>query len=233
MLLRRSVRGFVVGGLLGLGGSSGVWSSVEKEAQELVQESLSQATSFEGQQEAERIVQESFSVADVPETKAEAAQIVEGSLGDAEPVQERAFKEGQGCSGLSSLSSPKCPHASGSQKEVFLLFVSFSLPEASLQQLSAQMKALGGRVILKGLIEDSFQKTQEKLFKMGLELEIDPLLFESYGITRVPTYVLSQGSTYDQVAGHISPQTALELLSEQGTLKEVASHFLSKQGERG
>lgn len=116
----------------------------------------------------------------------------------------------------------------------FLVFVSFSMSDQALRDLSHAMKYFGGRLVITGLLNNAFQATRQKILDLGIEADIDPTLFETYGIKRVPTYVLTRKSdakTFDQLAGHISPQAALEIFKEKGSLSCLAaSLLLSRRG---
>ena len=108
-------------------------------------------------------------------------------------------------------------------KTELLVFVSLSMPEASLKQLAFEAEQWGGRLILQGLLENSFQKTLPKLQRLQLNLEIDPTLFDLFQINRVPTFVRCRTSTdgplfpgHDRITGNISLQAALEHFKSLG-----------------
>lgn len=61
-----------------------------------------------------------------------------------------------------------------------LVFVSFSMPGASLKALHAQVTRLKGKLVLRGLINGSFRETAQKLKDLQIEAIIDPILFEAY-----------------------------------------------------
>lgn len=100
------------------------------------------------------------------------------------------------------------------------LFVSSSIPEATLVALATDAAPLRTPVILRGLVGDSLQNmmaTMAPLLKVGAGLEIDPLLFEAYGIEHVPAVVLTCGARgegpYAVVYG-IGPSAALPVLQK-------------------
>lgn len=113
-----------------------------------------------------------------------------------------------------------------------IIFVSFSMPDESIKNYARQAKKVGGRLIVMGLIEDSFQKTQKKLMDLGVELDIDPNQFEQHDIRKVPTIVLIQeGHEADKIVGHVSLDHALDEFASQGNVE--AMKLLSGMKGRG
>jgi conjugal transfer pilus assembly protein TrbC len=78
-------------------------------------------------------------------------------------------------------------------QEKILVFVSFSMPEASLKSLAQDMTRVNAVLILRGLIEDSFKVTAERLKDYPQGVEVNPELFEKYDIHQVPTFVKVKG----------------------------------------
>jgi type-F conjugative transfer system pilin assembly protein TrbC len=104
-----------------------------------------------------------------------------------------------------------------------LIFVSFSIPEASLIAYAKDVAEIGGRLVFRGLVDDSFQATQAKFLALGIEADIDPTLFETFSVKRVPLIVhapLHQGELQaqgaDQLLGHVSLTYALEQFCQKG-----------------
>lgn len=100
----------------------------------------------------------------------------------------------------------------GDSGREILVFVSFSMPELSLKELSRNARKYNARMILRGIYKDSFKKTAEKILeidKKGLSLEIDPKLFKKYGIKKVPTFVLVEGgSEIARLSGNVTLEYA-------------------------
>lgn len=89
-----------------------------------------------------------------------------------------------------------------------LVFVSFSMPDASLKQLLRDAGKLGAQLILNGLVDDDLKATSRRLLEVqGIDPEadslpdnmngaevagmgIDPTLFERLYIQHIPTFVL-------------------------------------------
>jgi type-F conjugative transfer system pilin assembly protein TrbC len=116
-----------------------------------------------------------------------------------------------------------------------LVFVSFSMPLPTLKALGSQVYRVGGKLVLRGLVEGNFRETAKKLQELQEEILIDPTLFEDYGISTVPTFVLRSESTrkvkdgsYDRLSGNVSLEYALEQFSSKGEAHEEARLLLKK-----
>lgn len=101
------------------------------------------------------------------------------------------------------------------KKDEVLIFVSFSMPEASLKALSEAAPHHKAVLVMRGLYEDSFVKTSAKLQQMGVMVDIHPDLFEQYHIERVPVFVkLKQGREVARLSGNVSLAFAVSKLDE-------------------
>ncbi|WP_051940380.1 type-F conjugative transfer system pilin assembly protein TrbC [Stenoxybacter acetivorans] len=130
----------------------------------------------------------------------------------------------------------------------FMVFVSFSLPEASLLRIARESKKAGAVMVLRGFKNGSLKQTaaaSEKLAQLGGEVLIHPELFNQYQIAEVPTFVLAknngEGSCADneagkctaalQLKGDVSLHAVLERFSRErngGELAIDAVYRLSK-----
>ncbi len=76
-----------------------------------------------------------------------------------------------------------------------LIFVSFSMPKASLIRWSKDAKIIGAPVILRGLVNNSFKDTTHAIYAVvketGSGFQIDPLLFSQFDIQKVPAVVIT------------------------------------------
>lgn len=95
-------------------------------------------------------------------------------------------------------------------EEGMLIFVSFSMPDASLKTLLLQANQRGVRVVIRGLIDNSWKKTQEKLMAFGENIDIDPKAFEHFGVHVVPTFVRLKKGGFDTLQGNVSLDYAVE-----------------------
>jgi conjugal transfer pilus assembly protein TrbC len=74
-----------------------------------------------------------------------------------------------------------------------MIFVSLSMPVASLKKLAMDAQKVGGVLLLRGTINRSLKETVaaiKPLADQGVEVNIDPTSFERYGIKVVPTFVV-------------------------------------------
>jgi type-F conjugative transfer system pilin assembly protein TrbC len=122
--------------------------------------------------------------------------------GNLEKTQKKVVALQQEEKEASSCSSQKCPINKNSQapavenptnQEKILVFVSFSMPEASLKRLAQDAEHANAVLIVRGLIENSFKVTAERLKDYPQGVEVNPELFEQYDIHHVPTFVRVKG----------------------------------------
>ena len=83
---------------------------------------------------------------------------------------------------------------SGKAGPKVLIFVSFAMPEATLQRLVDQAARAGATLVLRGLVNGSIRDTvtrmQALIGSRRVAVQIDPEAFDRHGITRTPTFVL-------------------------------------------
>ncbi|MEE9452116.1 MAG: type-F conjugative transfer system pilin assembly protein TrbC [Gammaproteobacteria bacterium] len=117
-----------------------------------------------------------------------------------------------------------------------ILFVSFAMPDESLQAWIAQAVFLDIPVIVRGLHQDSLLKTQQKVASLLTDeqggLAIDPTLFKKFSITQVPTLVVANSDTdFDKVTGNVGMNTLLEMMVKHGEhSQDVARQLLDRIG---
>jgi len=115
-----------------------------------------------------------------------------------------------------------------------LVFVSASESKADLKKLGQDLQKVGGRMIIRGLVENNMIKTQAWAQEVGAEILIDPTLFKAFHIARVPTFVLTAQTpaeaedigVYDRLAGNVTLDYALERFAKKGDVQD-AQVFLS------
>ncbi len=150
---------------------------------------------------------------------------------DVVPLKEK----GKTCH--ASKMEPNSPKARYQGESGLYIFVSLSLSDEILKALSQQAKALGGNLVIQGLINNSFKETQTRLRALGIPIDIDPTLFERFDVKHVPTFVLTEvkegeiQGPYDKVTGNVSVQSALELFAVEGELLEAAQTLLQAKKE--
>ena len=127
-----------------------------------------------------------------------------------------------------------------------LVFVSFSMPEASLNRLALETAKSGGVLVLRGFVEDSLKKTvaaSEKMTNLGAQLQIHPDMFKQFNVQRVPSYVIAKKSddnsscdkgsqcvNHVKLEGDASLRTVLDRMSQSKNqqLSKIAMAKLSK-----
>lgn len=130
-----------------------------------------------------------------------------------------------------------------------ILFVSFSMPPALLEELIDDAESYKIPVVIKGLVNGDFTKTIEAIGKLKIDMkknsknfsgvQIDPIWFDVFHINRVPALVVTKrnencfaqgdcpNQKYDVVYGNISIKKGLEILSERGEVaKDIAQKIL-------
>lgn len=129
---------------------------------------------------------------------------------------------------------PKNEHRSA-----LYVFVSLSMPKPALIALNKEAVRLGAALVLRGLKDNSYQKTalylKEVIEKTGQGFLIHPELFKRYEIHQVPSVVLTTDTLgsepiFDVVSGHIPIQTALLEIAEKGELKDEAKTWYQRNG---
>ncbi len=122
-------------------------------------------------------------------------------------------------------------------KGEIIAFVSFSMPQESIKQWMGEADLYGASLNIRGLIENSMPKTMIKLQQLIAEnhnqggINIDPELFELYGIEKVPAVIVRQysgeDSPFDIVYGTSSIKEALLLIhGADGITKQQVAEIL-------
>jgi conjugal transfer pilus assembly protein TrbC len=135
---------------------------------------------------------------------------------------------------VNALSSASLKRKSNTELYVF---VSLSMPKPALIALNKEAAQLGAALVLRGLKENSYQKTalylQEIIAKTGQGFLVHPELFKRYRMHGVPSVVLttnplSDEAVFDVVSGHVPIKTALSKMAEKGELKAEAKAWLHR-----
>lgn len=124
--------------------------------------------------------------------------------------------------------APKAVSARGD----LVVFVSFSMPQHVLTELSRQAKELGAVMVVRGFKDGSVDQTRMAALEVnpsGAMWEIHPELFKAFKVTKVPTIVLANAAsgspdeegcapdaTYGSVSGNVSLELALNTLRLRG-----------------
>ena len=114
-----------------------------------------------------------------------------------------------------------------------LVFLSFSMPEKSLHAWLLQCKTSGATPVIRGLIHNSFKETMQVIQRLsqttGVGMQLDPILFKTFEITKVPAVIYVKDApicsanmnckpiTYDRLYGDVTLDYALEKMLGDGT----------------
>lgn len=129
------------------------------------------------------------------------------------------------------------------EKAALLYFFSFSMPAPSLREAARETGAAGGVMVLRGLVGESLGKTALRVSEVtgetGVEVWIEPFLFECFSVEAVPQLVLLYGSPtrtdcersrYLKISGDVSLTRALGLMKKED---ENAGAFIRRLEEQG
>lgn len=127
-----------------------------------------------------------------------------------------------------------------------MVFVSLSMPDTSLQQLLMQSADLQVPLIVRGVLPTGFTGTVKRMNKLinnkdkpiNSGFAINPQWFTQFGITQVPAFVaIKPGKCqakqscspddFDVVYGNVSLYDALALLSQHGSVPDIAANTLN------
>lgn len=99
---------------------------------------------------------------------------------------------------LLSMSMAKVTPAGQMPASNILIFVSFSMPKASLRGWIKQAEQINAPVIIRGLVHNSFRYTTKAIMTLASDnrggVQLDPTLFKRFHIEKVPAVVIV-GST--------------------------------------
>ncbi len=78
-----------------------------------------------------------------------------------------------------------------------LVFISLGMPKTSLQRLVDQAAQARATLVLRGLHRGSIRETVTRMHELigsqRVAVQIDPTVFDRYGVVQVPTFVLARG----------------------------------------
>lgn len=109
-------------------------------------------------------------------------------------------------------------------KDEALVFVSMSMPREAVKQWMTEAAKLDVSINIRGLVAETLPKSILFIQKLIGEnkniggLNIDPTLFDEYGIEKVPAVVLRRkNNTFDVVYGTSSISEALTVIKNEGS----------------
>ncbi len=129
-----------------------------------------------------------------------------------------------------------------------ILFISFSMPDSLILQMSEQASHYKIPVVIRGLVNNQFpdtlrkflqlQKLAKKMHQHFPGIEIDPIWFEQFNIKTVPALVVTKHinqcpanedcapNQFDVVYGNISINNALHLIAKNGVSANIVAKTL-------
>ncbi len=128
-------------------------------------------------------------------------------------------------------SCASCGDEFSSPEPSLTAFISFSVPIESWRDLSTQLEAMGGRFVLRGFPENSFEELIFKIEELREEqifapIDVDPEAFERYGVNAVPALLVEEEGRFDLVFGNIRIDAALQTMAERGDAAQKAKELL-------
>ncbi|MDO9002622.1 MAG: type-F conjugative transfer system pilin assembly protein TrbC [Aquabacterium sp.] len=114
---------------------------------------------------------------------------------------------------------------------ILMVFISLSMPEATLKRLVNQAARAKASLLIRGLLNgslrDTVARTQALLADQSVAFQIDPQAFERYAITQVPSFVLVRdgASSTPCQNGSCSPPNDYVRLAGDVSLDYALSHI--------
>ncbi|MFK3662752.1 type-F conjugative transfer system pilin assembly protein TrbC [Scandinavium sp. NPDC088450] len=120
---------------------------------------------------------------------------------------------------------------SGAHAFPAIYFVSLGIPEAGLLPMLDDARHFGVPATIRGWIDNDLRKTASRVFeltkkKKDIGVQIDPTLFQQYGITAVPALVVTCPGHFDVIKGSLPLHDMLQKVAEQGECQSVARELL-------
>lgn len=166
---------------------------------------------------------------DLEAFKAELPQNLAGMAGLPLPQQERVQQY------QNDIQSSLPPAMKGDEKTpAAVYFVSLSIPEEGLLPMLADAHRFGIPATLRGLVDNDFRKTAAAIFELSkknrdIGVQIDPTLYQQYGITAVPALVVTCPGHSDVVRGSLPLADALKKVADGGECAQTAKDLLEKK----
>ena len=96
-----------------------------------------------------------------------------------------------------------------------LIFVSASMPTASLKKLAYQATKHNAILVIRGMVKGSMQETAKLVDEIDHPLDIDPNLFEQFKIIKVPVFMVYHNQGWHKVSGNVDLNFAIETATQQ------------------
>jgi conjugal transfer pilus assembly protein TrbC len=112
-------------------------------------------------------------------------------------------------------------------------FVSLGIPEEGLLPMLQDARRFGIPATIRGLLDNDFRKTASAMFELSKKdkqagVQIDPTLYQQFGIKAVPALVVTCGKKFDVLYGSLPLQEGLKNVVERGDCASTARQLLEK-----
>ena len=96
------------------------------------------------------------------------------------------------------------------------VLVSFSMNDSALQSYFNEAGMFGAKLVMRGLKDNSFLETKAKTDILGINFEINPVMFEEFKVDSVPVIIqIDEKGGLKKIAGHISIKDAIEIMKDE------------------
>lgn len=124
-------------------------------------------------------------------------------------------------------------HDANDDKKAFpaIYFVSLGIPHEGLLPMLRDARTYGIPATLRGLVNNDMRQTASIMFELTKEdkdagVQIDPTLYQQYGITSIPALVVTCPGHFDIIRGSLPLKQALEKIREKGECAATARQIL-------
>ena len=166
------------------------------------------------------------------------------------PIGGRAIDLESVAKGYRDFVAPRTVEGASGALPTLLVFVSFSMPSATLERLVDQAARSEATLVIRGLVDGSLQGTVARVHRLignrRVAFEIDPQAFDRFAVRVTPTFVLLQRGAvarpcgavqcypieaFASVRGDVSLDYALEYIRRSApSFSEEAAGYLRKLG---
>lgn len=148
-------------------------------------------------------------------------------------ISEQAIDLEQIAKGYQAITEAPAGQTLASKAHLWI-FISLSMPEASLKHLIAQSERSGAVLVLRGFQDHSLRRTfiriRQLLGKRRATIQIDPRLYDQFGIKVVPTFVLQRSNaiTENCSSNHCDRSDAFVITSGDVSLDYALTHMVQQ-----
>ncbi len=118
------------------------------------------------------------------------------------------------------------------------VFVSYSMNEKNIIDLGKEASKYGAHLVLRGFVDNSYIKTanifQKFMSETGQGISVDPELFKTFAIDKVPTFVVARAyhlqnnddntqPMHDKLSGNVSLEYAIRKFKTRGSIAKQAN----------